>query len=161
MAAKPQPLEVGTKAPMFTGVTTTGEKLALKDQSGIVALYFYPKDDTPGCTKQACNLQENMSALKKAKVTVIGVSPDDTDSHQAFTDKFKLKFPLIADVDKKVIDKYGVWGEKMNYGKTFMGLQRVTYLIDMDNGGKIIHVFKRPKTAEHSEEILKKLSDLT
>jgi len=157
MPEKPQPLEAGTKAPQFTGTTFDGKKVSLKDFQGQkVALYFYPKDDTPGCTKQACNLRDNISELTKNGVAVIGVSPDDNESHQKFSEKFDLNFPLVADPEMKIINKYGVWGEKMNYGKKFMGLQRATFLID--ETGKIQHVFKRPKTAEHTEEILKKIS---
>ena len=159
MADKPQPLEVGKKAPKFKGKTHDGNEVSLEDYAGqYLALYFYPKDDTPGCTKQACNLRDNMSTLTDAGVAVVGVSPDGGDSHAKFTDKYSLTFPLIIDEDKKIINKFGVWGEKMNYGKTFMGLQRTTFLIDGD--GKIVHVFKRPKTAEHSEEILAKLEKL-
>jgi len=157
MAEKPQLLEVGTKAPQFTATTFDGKKVSLKDSLGKkVVLYFYPKDDTPGCTKQACNLRDNMAELTKEGIVVIGVSPDDNESHKKFSDKFDLNFALVPDADKKIIDKYGVWGEKMNYGKKFMGLQRATFLID--ETGKIQHVFKRPKTAEHTEEILKKIN---
>lgn len=153
---KPDPLKVGEKAPNFSAETFAGEEVSLEDYKGQkVVLYFYPKDDTPGCTKQACNLQENMSELKTHNIAVIGVSPDDNESHEQFSNKFNLEFPLIPDPDHKIINAYGVWGEKMNYGKTFMGLQRTTFLID--ENGVIEHVFKRPKTAEHTEEILKKI----
>jgi len=157
MAAKPQPLEAGTKAPAFTATTFDGTKVKLTDFKGQkVALYFYPKDATPGCTKQACNLRDNIDALTKAGVAVIGVSPDGNESHEKFATKHELPFPLIADPDHKVISKYGVWGEKQNYGKIYMGLQRTTFLID--EAGKIQHVFKRPKTNDHTAEILSKLS---
>lgn len=156
MADKPNPLEAGTKAPLFTAKTFDGQKVALKDFKGQkVALYFYPKDATPGCTKQACNLQENLKPLDDAGIAVIGVSPDDNASHEKFAGKHSLTFPLIADPDHKIIGKYGVWGEKKNYGKVYMGLQRVTYLIDED--GVIQHVFKRPKVADHAAEIMSKL----
>lgn len=156
MAAKPEPLEAGAKAPAFSATTFEGQKVKLTDYKGIkVVLYFYPKDATPGCTKQACNLRDNIDGLTTAGIAVIGVSPDDNASHEKFATKQELPFPLIADPDHKVIDKYGVWGEKQNYGKTYMGLQRTTFLID--EAGKIQHVFKRPKTNDHTAEILSKL----
>lgn len=156
MAAKPEPLEVGAKAPAFTATTFDGQKVKLTDYKGTkVALYFYPKDATPGCTKQACNLRDNIDGLTAAGIAVIGVSPDDNTSHEKFATKHELPFPLIADPDRKIIEKYGVWGEKQNYGKTYMGLQRTTFLID--EAGKIQHVFKRPKTNDHTAEILSKL----
>ena len=158
MAAKPEPLEIGTRAPAFTATTFDGQKVKLTDFKGQkVALYFYPKDATPGCTKQACNLRDNTDVLTSAGVAVIGVSPDDNASHEKFSTKHELPFPLIADPDHKIIGKYGVWGEKQNYGKTYMGLQRTTFLID--ETGKIQHVFKRPKTNDHAAEILRKLDD--
>ena len=157
MAAKPAPLEAGAKAPAFTATTFDGTKVKLTDFKGQrVALYFYPKDATPGCTKQACNLRDNIAALTEAGIAVIGVSPDGNDSHEKFATKHELPFPLIADPDHKIIDKYGVWGEKQNYGKRYMGLQRTTFLIG--ESGKIEHVFKRPKTNDHTAEILSKLS---
>ena len=156
MAAKPEPLEAGAKAPAFSATTFEGQKVKLTDYKGPkVVLYFYPKDATPGCTKQACNLRDNIDGLTAAGIAVIGVSPDDNASHEKFATKHELPFPLIADPDHKVIDKYGVWGEKQNYGKTYMGLQRTTFLID--EAGKIQHVFKRPKTKDHTDEILSKL----
>lgn len=156
MAPKPEPLESGTKAPAFTGTATDGSKVKLTDYKGQkLALYFYPKDATPGCTKQACNLRDNIDGLADAGVTVVGVSPDDLESHGKFSDEHDLNFPLIADPGHKIIEKYGVWGEKQLYGKTFMGLARTTFLID--ETGKIVHVFKRPKVADHAAEILSKL----
>jgi len=156
MAPKPAPLETGTKAPAFSAKTFDGTKVSLADYAGqMLALYFYPKDETPGCTAQACNLRDNLSLLAEHGVAVVGVSPDDDASHEKFTSKHELPFPLIADPDHKVIDAYGVWGEKQNYGKTYMGLQRTTFLIDGD--GIIQHVFKRPKTKAHAEEIISKL----
>ncbi len=156
MAAKPQPLEAGTRAPAFTAKTFDGQKVQLTAYKGQkVALYFYPKDATPGCTKQACNLRDNLDALADHGIAVIGVSPDDDASHEKFSAKQELNFPLVADPDHEIIDKYGVWGEKQNYGKTFMGLQRTTFLID--EKGVIQHVFKRPKVADHAAEIISKL----
>ena len=156
MAEKPQPLEVGSLAPDFEVTTHSGDRVSLAALRGShVALYFYPKDSTPGCTKQACNLRDNIDELTAAGVVVIGVSPDDNDSHEKFSTKHELNFPLVADPDHKVIARYGVWGEKQNYGKTYMGLQRTTFLID--EAGKIQHVFKRPKTNDHTNEILSKI----
>lgn len=156
MAAKPDPLAAGTHAPDWAATTHDGAKIALADYRGQwLALYFYPKDSTPGCTKQACNLRDNIDGLTAAGVAVVGVSPDDLASHERFSTKHDLPFPLIADPDHDLIGLYGVWGEKQNYGKTYMGLARTTFLIDPT--GRIAHVFKRPKTADHSAEILSKL----
>ncbi len=157
MASKPQPLDAGTSAPDFSATTHDGRTVTLSEMAGRqVALYFYPKDATPGCTKQACNLRDNLAALTEAGIEVIGVSPDSLESHERFSDNHELPFPLIADPDHEIIEAYGVWGEKSNYGKTYMGLQRTTFLIGQD--GIIRHVFKRPKTNAHAEEILAKAS---
>ncbi len=156
MADKPNPLEAGTEAPDFTATTFDGRTITLSQyRGGKVALYFYPKDMTPGCTNQACNLRDNIDALTEHDIAVIGVSPDDNVRHEAFASKHDLNFPLVADPDREIIEAYGVWGEKKNYGKTLMGLQRTTFLIDED--GVIQHVFKRPRVKEHAEEILSKL----
>ncbi len=153
-------LEKGTKAPAFSRKTHSGDSVALKDLRGQkVALYFYPKDDTPGCTKQACNLRDHVKELKKAGVVAIGVSPDDDASHEKFTDKYKLNFPLIADPKMTIINKYGVWGEKNMYGVKKMGLKRTTFLIDEE--GVIVDIIKRPKVAEHTEEILRRFEKAT
>ena len=156
MAPKPTPLEAGTQAPDFSATTFSGDTVSLSDYAGkMLALYFYPKDATPGCTAQACNLRDNLALLADHGVAVVGVSPDDDASHEKFSGKHELTFPLIADPDHKLIGPYGVWGEKQNYGKTYMGLQRTTFLIDAD--GVIKHVFKRPKTKAHAEEVISKL----
>ncbi|MDH3683589.1 MAG: thioredoxin-dependent thiol peroxidase [Acidimicrobiia bacterium] len=156
MAAPPSPLEAGQEAPDFTATTFDGTTVSLADHRGkTVALYFYPKDATPGCTKQACNLRDNLGLLAQHDIAVIGVSPDDNASHERFAAKHELPFPLVADPDREIIEAYGVWGEKKNYGKTYQGLQRTTFLIDPE--GVIKHVFKRPKTAAHAEEIISKL----
>jgi peroxiredoxin Q/BCP len=156
MADPPAPLEAGVEAPAFAAETYDGTTVSLDDYRGRkLALYFYPKDSTPGCTNQACNLRDNLAALAEVGVAVVGVSPDSDDSHERFATKHELPFPLIADPDRKIIEAYGVWGEKKNYGKTYMGLQRTTFLID--EKGTIQHVFKRPKTKAHAEEILSKL----
>jgi peroxiredoxin Q/BCP len=147
-------LEKGSKAPLFTLKNQDGESVALKDYKGQkVVLYFYPKDDTPGCTKQACNIRDNFKELKKHKINVFGISMDDEESHTKFIKKYKLNFPLLADPGKKAIEKYGVWVEKNMYGNKFMGIKRTTFLINED--GKIHHIIKGVKTAEHSSQILK------
>lgn len=152
-------LTTGDKAPDFTGIDQNGEKVSLKDLRGKkVVLYFYPKNFTPGCTTEACNLRDNYLDLKEAGMEVIGVSPDDGESHKKFEEKYELPFTLVADPDKKIIEKYGVWGEKNMYGKKSMGLFRTTFLID--EKGVIYKIFKKPKTAVHSEEILKATADL-
>ncbi len=143
----------GDPAPDFTGTTQTGETVRLRDLRGKkVALYFYPKDDTPGCTKQACNLRDNHSELLGKGVAVIGVSVDDEASHSKFADKYTLPFPLVADPAHTIVNAYGVYGERSLYGRKVMGTQRTTFLIDEE--GKIVHVFKRPKVEEHAQEIL-------
>ncbi|MEO6820397.1 MAG: thioredoxin-dependent thiol peroxidase [Ginsengibacter sp.] len=149
-------LIAGDKAPDFTGKDQDGKKISLKDFKGKKAvLYFYPKDDTPGCTTQACNLRDNYADLKKAGIEVIGISPDNAESHQKFEKKYDLPFILLEDPEMDIINKYGAWGEKNNYGKKYMGLIRTTFLID--EKGIILKVFKKPKTKIHSEEILKAL----
>ncbi len=147
-------IEAGKKAPEFTGKDQDGEKVKLSDYKGKkVVLYFYPKDDTPGCTKQACSLRDGFSELKKNNIEVIGVSADTEESHQKFIGKYDLPFTLLADTDKEITNKYGVYGEKNMYGKKFMGIKRTTFLIDEE--GKIKKIFKRVKTAEHADEVLK------
>ena len=146
---------VGDQAPAFEGVSQTGETIRLADLAGQkVVLYFYPKDDTPGCTKQACNLRDNYTALQAHGIAIIGVSADDTASHQKFADKYSLPFPLLADTDRAILEAYGTWGERNMYGRKFMGIKRTTFLISED--GTIKHVFKRPKVGAHTAEILTK-----
>jgi len=147
-------LEAGNKAPDFSGLDQNGIKVSLKDYRGKkVALYFYPEDDTPTCTVQACNLRDNFSALKAAGFEIIGVSPDDVESHKKFKNKFQLPFTLIADPKHAIIDKYGVWGEKNLYGHKHMGIYRTTFVID--EKGTIKKIFKRPNNKAHAEEIIK------
>ena len=146
--------EVGAKAPLFEGRTQNGDLLRLADYAGRkVAVYFYPKDDTPGCTKQACNLRDNWAALEKAGVAVIGVSGDSAASHAKFAKKYDLPFPLVADPERKILEAYGVWGEKSLYGRLFMGTKRTTFLID--ENGVVVHVFKKPRVGNHADEVLK------
>jgi len=150
-------LAEGDKAPDFKTKDQNGNVVSLKDFLGKkVVLYFYPEDDTPTCTIEACNLRDNYALLKKAGLVVLGVSPDDKKKHKKFEEKYNLPFTLLEDPDKKIIDKYGVWGEKNMYGRKYMGLFRTTFLIDQQ--GVIIKVFKKPKSKIHSEEILKALS---
>ncbi len=147
-------LKEGDKAPAFTAKDQDGNKVSLKDFAGKkVVLYFYPEDNTPTCTVQACNLRDNMGVLNEHGFTVLGVSPDDEISHQKFIEKQSLPFTLLADPEHKIIEKYGVWGEKNMYGKKYMGLLRTTFVIDKK--GIIKKIFKKPKSKEHAQEILK------
>ena len=150
-------LEIGDKAPEFKAQNQDGKTISLSDFKGKkIILYFYPKDNTPGCTAEACNLNDNYSELTDKGFEVVGVSPDSIESHQKFIAKYNLSFHLIADTDKEVINKYGVWGEKNMYGKKTMGLLRTTFIIDED--GKIAHIFKRVQTKDHTNQILQKVS---
>ena len=152
-------LQEGDKAPAFKSKDQDGKPVSLSDYKGKkVALYFYPEDDTPTCTVEACNLRDNYSLLKKEGIVVLGVSPDDEKKHKKFEQKFNLPFTLVTDPDKKIIDKYGVWGEKNLYGRKYMGLHRTTFLID--EKGIIRKIFKKPRSKMHSEEILKAWQEL-
>ncbi|HAH38723.1 MAG TPA: thioredoxin-dependent thiol peroxidase [Algoriphagus sp.] len=147
-------LEVGQKAPDFEAKIETGETIKLSDFKGKkVILYFYPKDNTPGCTAQACNLRDNYEALQKAGYVVLGISSDSEKSHQKFIDKQELPFSLIADEDKKVHELYGTWVEKSMYGRKYMGTARTTFVIDEE--GKIEEIIEKVKTKEHTAQILK------
>jgi peroxiredoxin Q/BCP len=147
-------LEPGQKAPLFIGTDQEEKKVSLADLKGKkIVLFFYPEDDTPTCTVQACNLRDNYSLLKKKGYKVIGISPDDEKSHQKFKEKFNLPFTLVADPKHTIIDKYGVWGEKNLYGRKYMGLHRTTFVIDEQ--GIIKKIFKKPRSKMHAEEILK------
>jgi peroxiredoxin Q/BCP len=146
-------LSVGDKAPDFKTTNQDGEKVALSDFKGQkVVLYFYPKDDTPGCTKEACSFRDGWSKFRRKKIAVLGVSADDEKSHKKFAEKFSLPFPLLADTDKKIVKDYGAWGEKNMYGRKFMGIRRVTYLID--EKGKIAAVWPKVKPEGHADELL-------
>jgi len=152
-------IEPGSKAPAFTLPADDGSKVKLADLLGSpVVLYFYPKDDTPGCTKEACAFRDLAAPLKKLGATVLGVSPDDVASHVKFRDKYKLNFPLLADADHKLAEKYGAWREKNMYGKKSMGMQRSTYLIDAE--GKVAHVWKRVQVDGHDQQVLEALKAL-
>jgi len=147
-------LKEGDKAPAFKGKDQNGKDVSLADFAGKkVVLYFYPKDDTPGCTAQACNLRDNYSLLTKKGLVVLGVSVDGAKSHKKFEEKYELPFTLIADDDKKIVEAYGVWGEKKFMGKTYMGTHRVTFLID--EHGNIKSIISKPDTKNHTEEVLK------
>lgn len=148
-------LNIGDKAPEFEGKDQQGNTVKLSDYRGKkVILYFYPKDDTPGCTAQACNLRDNYSDLQQEGYEVIGVSTDDEKSHQTFISKFELPFTLIADTDKQIVEQYGVWQEKSMYGRKYMGTMRFTFVID--ENGVIKDIIKKVKTGEHTGQILAK-----
>ena len=152
-------IEAGSKAPDFTLSADDGSKVKLSSLKGQpVVLYFYPKDDTPGCTKEACAFRDRSKDLQKLGAKVLGVSADSVDSHVAFRDKFKLNFPLLADADHKVAEKYGAWREKNMYGKKFMGIQRSTFLIDA--GGRIAKVWKAVQVDGHDAQVIAAIKDL-
>jgi len=146
-------IKEGAKAPAFKGVDQHGKTVALADFKGQkVVLYFYPKDDTPGCTAQACNLRDNYKKLMKKGLQVLGVSVDSVASHVKFITKYDLPFSLIADEDKKIVDKYNLWGQKKFMGRTYMGTTRTTFLID--EVGIVQHIIEKPDTKDHTAEIL-------
>ena len=151
-------LKEGTIAPNFTAKNANGETVRLKDLRGQkVVLYFYPKDDTPGCTKEACSFRDAFSAFKKRGIEVLGMSVDSEASHRKFTAKYKLPFTLLADPDHTITDTYGVYGEKKFMGRTYMGVKRITFLID--EKGKIRKVFEKVKPEEHAREVLEAFKD--
>ena len=152
-------IEEGKKAPAFTLTSDAGKKVKLSDFAGQpVVLYFYPKDDTPGCTKEACAFRDAHSELVSAGAVLLGVSADDAGSHAKFRDKYDLNFALLADTDHKVAEKYGAWREKNMYGKKSIGIQRSTYLID--SAGKIAKVWKRVQVDGHDAQVLQALREL-
>lgn len=147
------PIPSGVPAPNFKLPDQNGKPHELKDYLGKpVVLYFYPKDETPGCTKEACSFRDNYSQYEKAGVVVLGVSPDSVESHAKFAANHHLPFTLLADEDHKVAEQYGVWGLKKNYGREYYGIMRTTFLID--ESGIIRKVFKNVKPAEHGAEVL-------
>ncbi len=146
-------LNPGDQAPAFSAKTQNGETISLSDFAGkTVILYFYPKDDTPGCTAEACSFRDNYEALLAKGYVVIGVSTDDEKSHTKFVNKYKLPFNLIADTDKKIVEAYGVWVEKSMYGKTYMGTARKTFIINTE--GKIAHIIEKVDTKNSSQQVL-------
>src|SRR5580692_2281293 len=147
-------LQEGDKAPAFIANDQNGNKVSLASFKGKkLVLYFYPEDNTPTCTVQACNLRDNYALLKKEGFTILGVSPDNEKSHKKFEAKFDLPFTLAADPEHTIIDKYGLWGEKQLYGRKYMGLHRTTFLID--EKGLIRKIFLKPRSKMHAEEIIK------
>lgn len=149
-------LEEGKKAPAFSLPDQNGKKISLKDFNGKrIVLYFYPKDMTSGCTKEACDFRDSFPDFKKIKADVIGISADSPDSHKKFAAKYDLPFTLLSDENKEVLQKYGVWTEKSMYGRKYMGIERTTVVID--ENGKILKIFPKVKVPGHVEEILKTL----
>jgi len=157
-------LQVADTAPVFSttaigGIYGSGAQIKLSELKGSpVILYFYPKDDTPGCTTQACGIRDSWETIKARGVHLFGVSTDGEKSHEKFIAKFNLPFPLLADTDKEIVTAYGVWVEKSMYGKKYMGTERTTFLLDPK--GKIAAIFPKVKPAEHAELLLKALKDL-
>ena len=149
--------KAGDKAPSFKGVNQNGEKISLDDYKGKkLILYFYPKDNTPGCTAESCNLNDNYEMWLKKGYDVIGVSPDSEKSHVKFIEKYGLKFNLIADTEHEILEAYGAWGEKSMYGRKYMGVIRTTYVID--ENGIIEAVFEKVKTKDHTNQIIEALN---
>ena len=151
-------LKQGDKAPDFTSKDQDGKTVKLADFKGKrVVLYFYPKDDTPGCTKEACSFRDADDVYQKKGIKVFGVSTDNEKSHQKFISKFQLPFDLLADTDKDIVEKYGVWGEKSMYGKKYMGTIRKTFLID--EKGNIARIFDKVNVSEHADEVLEAFNE--
>lgn len=149
-------LKVGDKAPEFSLIGDNGEKISLKDYKGKkVVLYFYPKDMTSGCTQEACDFRDSIKKFEKKNSVVIGVSPDDTKSHDKFKDKYGLPFTLLSDETKEMLNDYGVWQEKSMYGRKYMGVVRTTFIID--EKGKIKKIYDKVRVPGHIEEILKEI----
>jgi peroxiredoxin Q/BCP len=146
-------LTEGQKLPSFKGKDQNGNTVSSADYKGKkLIIFFYPEDNTPTCTVQACNLRDNYALLKKEGFEVVGISPDEVDKHKKFEEKFQLPYTLIADPKHAIIDKFGVWGEKQLYGRHYMGLHRTTFVVD--EKGVIRKIFLRPKTKQHAEEII-------
>ena len=151
-------LKEGSTAPAFKTTDANGETVNLKDFRGQkVVLYFYPKDDTPGCTKEACSFRDAFASYKKKGIAVLGVSPDSETKHQKFITKYNLPFTLLADTDKAIAESYGVWGEKKFMGRTYMGVHRTTFLID--EKGKIKKIFAKVKPEDHASEVLQAFAE--
>jgi peroxiredoxin Q/BCP len=155
----PPTIAPGAKAPAFTLPDQNDNKIKLSDFKGQwVVLYFYPKDDTPGCTTEACDFTSGLKSLEKLNAKVLGVSADSTESHRKFIAKYKLKITLLSDPDHAVIEKYGAWQLKVNYGKEYMGIVRTTYLINPD--GKVAHVWEKATAEGHAQQVAEKLTSL-
>ena len=153
-------LKEGDKAPAFSAMDQNSKKISLADFKGKkLVIYFYPEDDTPTCTIQACNLRDNYSLLKREGFEVVGISPDDEKKHKQFEQKFSLPFTLLADPSHKILEKYGVWGEKQMFGNHYMGVHRTTFVVD--EKGIIRKIFSRPKNKAHAEEIVKSWKELS
>jgi peroxiredoxin Q/BCP len=149
-------LKAGDKAPSFTLPSSDETEVSLSDYKGKkVVLYFYPKDDTPGCTTEACSFRDDQSAFKRKGAVILGISVDSVESHKKFAGKYSLPFPLLSDEDKTVVKTYGVWKEKNRYGRKFMGTERTTFIIDEE--GRISHIFQNVKVDGHTKEVLEKL----
>ena len=156
MPAIKKTLDIGHKAPAFSAPCDTGETLSLADYAGkTLVLYFYPKDDTLGCTKEACGFNENLAALKKLKTAVIGISKDSVASHQKFKEKYGLQFPLLSDTDGIICEAYGTWIEKSMYGRKYMGIDRATFIIGPD--GKIAALWRGVKVPGHIDAVIESL----
>lgn len=152
-------LEVGDKAPSFKLKNQDGETVTLSELKGkSIVLYFYPKDDTSGCTKEACNFRDEFPKFKKIKAEIIGISADSVKSHKKFAEKYDLPFDLLSDESKDVVEKYGVWQEKSMYGKKYMGIVRTTFIIDA--AGKIRKIFPKVKVDKHNQEVMEALKEL-
>jgi len=152
-------LKIGDKAPQFLLTDQNGKEHRLSDYEGKwVLLYFYPKDDTPGCTKEACTIRDNYSDFKKNKVVVLGVSTDSVTKHKKFEEKYSLPFTLLSDEEKKVVNLYGVWGKKKFMGKEYMGTNRNSFLIDTSQN--IVKIYEKVKPTEHAQEVLRDIKEL-
>jgi len=152
-------VEEGKKAPAFSLKDQDGKKLSLNELKGKnIVLYFYPKDNTSGCTKEACNFRDEFPKFGKLKAVILGVSPDSVDSHKKFAAKYNLPFTLLSDENKVVVEKYGVWQEKSMYGRKYMGVVRSTFIIDKE--GKIRKIFRKVKVADHNKEVMDALKEL-
>ena len=151
-------LEIGQKAPAFTGLDQDNKSISLDDFAGTkLIMYFYPKDSTPGCTAESCDLRDNYQMWLGKGYKVIGISPDSQQSHQKFITKYELPFPLIADTEKIIIKNFGAWGPKKLYGREYEGLLRTTFVID--ENGMIEHIFTKVKTKEHTKQILEAIGE--
>jgi len=152
-------LTVGDKAPNFTALNEDGEQISLSDYAGKkVVLFFYPKDDSPGCTKEACSLRDNYRKISKLGYEILGVSPDKSAKHRKFIDKYEFQYSLVADTEKKIINDYGLWGPKVFMGREIVGVHRTTFLINEE--GIIVHIINKVKTRDHAQQIFDAVDQL-